>query len=33
MIEITESAQKKIREYIEENKVDLSVRLFLSQGG
>jgi len=33
MIDVTENAQKKIKEYVEANKVDLSVRLFLAQGG
>ena len=33
MIEVTESAQKKIKEFVEDNKVDLAVRVFLAQGG
>ncbi len=33
MIEVTESAQKKIQEYIENNKTDLAIRVFLAQGG
>ena len=33
MIEVTESAGKKIKEYMEENKVELAIRVFVAQGG
>lgn len=33
MIEVTESAQKKIKQFVNENKMELAVRVFLSQGG
>lgn len=33
MIEVTESAQKKIKQFVDENKMELAVRVFLSEGG
>ena len=33
MIEVTESAQQKLKEYIEANDVDSPIRVFLSAGG
>ncbi len=33
MIEVTESAQKKLQEYVKSNEVDAAIRVFLSTGG
>lgn len=33
MIEVTETAREKIKEYVANNAVDLAIRVFLSSGG
>ena len=33
MIEVSESAQERIKKYVEENSDGLAIRVFLSQGG
>ena len=33
MIEITESAQQKLEEYVKQNAPEASIRVFLAQGG
>jgi Fe-S cluster assembly iron-binding protein IscA len=33
MIEVTESAQQKLSEYLKQNAAEASIRVFLAQGG